>query len=214
MSKLPKRYTSDAIDVTYATGRCIHAAECVRGLPDVFDTQRRPWVQPDQAGADAVAEVVQRCPTGALHFERKDGGAGEAAPDQNTITVRPHGPLHVRGDVRLVTPEGEIYLSDTRIALCRCGQSLNKPFCDNAHKAAGFTDAGVFAGNEVEAGLTDGVLTIKLRTNGSLGVQGRCAVVSTDGAIMRTDNTALCRCGGSANKPFCDSTHKQIGFVS
>ena len=52
------RYTSADIDVTYDAKRCIHAAECVRGLPAVFDTQKRPWVQPDNANADAVAEVV------------------------------------------------------------------------------------------------------------------------------------------------------------
>ena len=217
MSNSPKRYTSEAIDVTYATERCIHAAECVRGLPAVFDTQQRPWVQPERAAADAVAAVVLRCPSGALHFERKDGGAPEVAPDHNVVAVQPDGPLYVSGNLRLVTPEGELYLSETRIALCRCGQSRNKPFCDNSHKAAGFADAGVFAGSEAAEGAADGAdgeLTIKLRTNGSLGVQGQCAVVSADGAVVRTDNTALCRCGGSANKPFCDGTHKRIGFTT
>ena len=74
-----KRYTSEAVDVTFDGARCIHAAECVRGLPAVFDTQKRPWIDPTQAGADAIVEVVLRCPSGALHFERKDGGAAEGS---------------------------------------------------------------------------------------------------------------------------------------
>ena len=60
MSSQPKRYTSDAIDVTFDTQRCIHAAECVRGLPAVFDTSQRPWIQPANAGADANATRGER----------------------------------------------------------------------------------------------------------------------------------------------------------
>ena len=77
MTDKVKTYWSDDIVVAYDAGRCIHAAECVRGLPGVFDTGKQPWIQPANAAADAVAEVVMRCPTGALHFERKDGGAAE-----------------------------------------------------------------------------------------------------------------------------------------
>ena len=78
MANKIRRYTSADIDVTYDVKRCIHAAECVRGLPAVFDTKKRPWVQPDKANADTVAEVILRCPSGALHYERKDGGAAES----------------------------------------------------------------------------------------------------------------------------------------
>ena len=87
MTEKIKSYWSDDLVVTYDAARCIHAAECVRGLPGVFDTGKRPWIQPGNAAADAVAEVVMRCPTGALHFERKDGGGTEQAPEQNTICL-------------------------------------------------------------------------------------------------------------------------------
>ena len=207
-----KRYTSEDIDVTFDTRRCIHAAECVRGLPAVFDSRRRPWIQPADAAADATAEVVLRCPSGALHFERKDGGAQETPPAKNTIRVRAGGPLHVRGNVRLVTPGGELFLQDTRMALCRCGQSKNKPFCDNSHKEAGFADPGRVAPNDVELAALAGELVIKLRQNGSLKVDGPCTLIGADGAIHRGTEMALCRCGGSANKPFCDATHRRIGF--
>ena len=72
-----RHYTSEAIDVSYDARRCIHAAECIRGLPAVFDTDRRPWILPTGASADAIAAVIENCPSGALHYTRRDGGARE-----------------------------------------------------------------------------------------------------------------------------------------
>lgn len=68
---MPERrtYTGRDVAVSFDAGLCRHAAECVRGLPEVFDTQRRPWILPDGAGADRVIEVVGRCPSGALRIE-------------------------------------------------------------------------------------------------------------------------------------------------
>ena len=144
-------YKSDDITVTYALKRCIHAAECVHGLPSVFDPNAKPWTQPGNATADAVAEVIHKCPTGALQYERHDGGPAEAIPDANTIEVVADGPLYVRGDITIQTADGTEVLKDTRIALCRCGASKNKPFCDNSHNAAGFTDAGAMGTTGLKA---------------------------------------------------------------
>jgi uncharacterized Fe-S cluster protein YjdI len=62
-------YETDAIRVTYDPGVCNHAAECVRGLPQVFDSKAQPWIQPQNADPNAVAEQVRRCPSGALQYE-------------------------------------------------------------------------------------------------------------------------------------------------
>src|SRR5439155_3271306 len=78
-------YANDAIEVTWEPAFCIHAADCLRGLPDVFDPMRRPWIEVDRASPDQIAEVVQRCPTGALHFRRLDGGPQEPEPEETTI---------------------------------------------------------------------------------------------------------------------------------
>ena len=80
MSGKTRRYEGNDIVVEYDARRCIHVAECVHGLPAVFEKDRRPWVDADGAAADRVAEVVIRCPTGALHFVRKDGGTDEPVP--------------------------------------------------------------------------------------------------------------------------------------
>ena len=137
-----RHYADDAIDITYDARRCIHAGECIRGLPAVFDTARRPWILPSGAGPDAIAAVIAKCPSGALHFTRRDGGPAETSPEHTTIVPTPGGPLHVRGRVQLLSADGGVIVEDVRLALCRCGRSHNKPFCDNSHRGTGFDDSG------------------------------------------------------------------------
>jgi uncharacterized Fe-S cluster protein YjdI len=134
-----RTYVGDAIEVEWEPRLCIHMRNCVRGLPEVFDPQARPWVRVEAADADAIAAAVETCPTGALHYRRLDGGAQEQAQEPATVDPRPNGPLFVRGRVRIVDPDGNVTREDTRVALCRCGGSENKPFCDGTHRKIGFT---------------------------------------------------------------------------
>ena len=133
----PREYRGEAIAVTFDSNRCIHVAECVRGLPAVFDRNARPWVQPNRGNADDIADVIQRCPSGALTYKRVTVGSEEQAEHPPRIIVIPNGPLYVRGDFEYPTSSGEPVRSP-RAALCRCGASANKPFCDNSHIEAGF----------------------------------------------------------------------------
>ena len=133
--KLPgvqREYRTDQIVVYWESQLCIHTARCLRGLPQVFDINRRPWITVDAASADQIAEVVARCPTSALRFERLDGGPQEQAPEQTTIQATPDGPLYVRGDLKIIDQDRSIRKLK-RAALCRCGHSRNKPFCDGSH---------------------------------------------------------------------------------
>lgn len=133
-----REYQGDGIVVTYELQRCIHAAECVKGLPEVFDPGRRPWIDATRSGADSVARAVERCPTGALTYRRTDGGREEATPAEARIETVPDGPVHVRGRVKIESPDGSVCWTGNRAALCRCGHSRNKPFCDNTHEDVGF----------------------------------------------------------------------------
>jgi uncharacterized Fe-S cluster protein YjdI len=133
-----REYRNERIVVRWEPRLCIHAGVCVRGLPEVFDPGARPWVAIDGATADRIAAVVAGCPTGALHAERLDGGLAEPVEPTPTIRVRPNGPLFVTGSVRLLDERGELIREDTRLALCRCGHSDNKPFCDGSHRRVGF----------------------------------------------------------------------------
>jgi len=133
----PREYRGESIAVTFDSLRCIHAEACVRGLPTVFDLNARPWVQLNRGNANEIADVVQQCPSGALTFKRVTFGAEERADEPPRIIVIPDGPLYVRGDFEYPTVTGE-QVRTSRAALCRCGDSANKPFCDNSHVAQGF----------------------------------------------------------------------------
>ncbi|MEZ4767298.1 MAG: CDGSH iron-sulfur domain-containing protein [Caldilineales bacterium] len=214
MTNLAKRYYGEDIDVTFEARRCVHVAECLRGAPKVFDTSRRPWIDPANEPADKIAAVVMRCPSGALKFERKDGGPGEEATEETVIWTPARNPLYIRGHFTLEVPGEAEPLHDTRATLCRCGASENKPFCDNAHRKTGFAADGELGENQARVAGGDAArLQIIPMANGPLRLRGDFRLVGGHGRTVYTGNRALlCRCGASNNKPFCDDSHEQIGF--
>ncbi|MET9346156.1 (4Fe-4S)-binding protein [Streptomyces termitum] len=128
-----KEYDGEGVTVTFEPRRCLHAAECVRGLPEVFDLSRRPWVLPDAAAPERVAEVIRRCPSGALRYRPADGTA-EPPDAPTTVRRSASGQLVVRGDLRVAGPDGE--RRETRVVLCGCGASGNQPYCDHSGPCA------------------------------------------------------------------------------
>jgi len=134
-----RAYEGKAITIFDNRAICCHAGHCVEDLPAVFRKEGKPWVDPDGAGETAVAALVARCPSGALSYESKKGGA-ETPASEPEIRVVPDGPYHVSGSVSLAGEQGLPAPDPKRFALCRCGASLNKPFCDGSHATAGFKD--------------------------------------------------------------------------
>ena len=152
-------YQTDAITVTFDPDVCTHSAVCLRTLPAVFDVRRRRWIRPELATAEAVADAVRKCPSGALRFRRPGepeltpaGPADETAADGTApadgatagitapvarVELRPDGPLFVAGPVVIVLPDGTEVRREGA-SLCRCGASATKPFCDGSHARAGF----------------------------------------------------------------------------
>jgi len=202
---------SDQVTIHFEGKRCIHSRHCVLGRPDVFvPNVPGEWIHPERASAEEVAALAQRCPSGAITYERHDGGKAEAPPLVNTVRVRENGPLAFNAQLRF--EDGSEAL---RATLCRCGQSKNKPFCDTSHVAAGFSATGEPATRESTVlAARDGVLNVRPEPNGPLRVEGNIEVVSGTGrTVDRMTKVAFCRCGNSANKPFCDGSHKRVGFI-
>ena len=198
--------------IRFDGGKCIHSRHCVLDRPDVFvPNVKGEWIHPDHATPEGVAEIAHNCPSGAITFERLDGGPNEAAPLVNIVKVRENGPLAFHADME-ITGHGPAL----RATLCRCGASKNKPFCDNSHLASGFKATGEPETQASQSLATrNGPLKIEPRPDGPLKVVGPLEVCSGTGrTVNRATENFFCRCGGSANKPFCDGTHRKNGFKS
>jgi CDGSH-type Zn-finger protein/uncharacterized Fe-S cluster protein YjdI len=203
------------LTLNFDTQRCIHARFCVTGAPQVFLANTPgAWLLPDAMDVDRVVEVAHACPSGAITYRRKDGHADEAAPPVNLVTVREAGPYAMRGALFIGgQPAG------FRATLCRCGASKNKPFCDGSHHDAAFDASGEPAtgvgGKPTDMlAVRDGPLVIEPQSDGPLAVRGNLEITSGTGRMVcRVTQAKLCRCGGSATKPFCDGTHARIGFT-
>ena len=143
MTKRLQAYEAPGITVTYDPNVCVHAAECVRGLPEVFDPTEQRWIRPERATPEQVEQAVARCPTGALRAIRPAGAEAPPAaqPVQVVVRLRAHGPLLVSGPVRIETEAGEVLLEADKAALCRCGGTGNPPFCDGSHAHRNFRPA-------------------------------------------------------------------------
>jgi uncharacterized Fe-S cluster protein YjdI len=135
--RFSKEYATDEIVVEWEPRLCFHSQNCVRSLPQVFDESRRPWIRLDAATADEVEAAIARCPSGALR-SRRIGAAPAERREPAQVCASADGPLLVSGGVRILDAEGAVLYEGERAALCRCGGSSNKPFCDGTHKKNGF----------------------------------------------------------------------------
>lgn len=219
-------------------------------------------------------------------------------PETPEIRIRANGPYKVRGGVPLTrtaqveteygepvgwVPDEPLDEADERYALCRCGQSRDKPFCDGSHKTNGFdgtetAERSTIASRRFEFPAGEGSISFDLATcqhagfcgdrftnwrkmareasdpvvrerlmqmvrlcpsgalemrleaggeqlepalpvsigvvrDGPLWVRGGIRIRSADGETYEVRNrVTLCRCGHSETKPFCDGTHKHVGF--
>jgi CDGSH-type Zn-finger protein/uncharacterized Fe-S cluster protein YjdI len=207
-------YPGKAIDVRFDGRLCMGVGECGRSEGPLFEGGREPWCVPDGVDVADVREIVERCPSGALTYVDKSG-TPEQAPAVNSCAVAPDGPLYFTGDLAIEGAPEDMPGLSFRAALCRCGASKNKPFCDNSHVEAGFKDTGAVGQKGPGLEHEGGELTISPRPDGPLLVTGNLTLRAGAGRVAwQGTRVPLCRCGASKNKPFCDGTHKEIGFKS
>ena len=128
-------------DVTILDNRgiCSHAAHCTTGRPVVWRSAIEPWIDADGAAKHEVIETIRKCPSGALSY-LEQGQLHNEYHDVAEIHVTRDGPYSVLGGIELWGVEFGEGASREHYALCRCGASRNKPFCDGSHWYAGFHD--------------------------------------------------------------------------
>ena len=143
-----KEYTNGEISVFWKRELCIHSANCLVGSPMVFNLRKRPWVDMNGGTSDEIIKTIDTCPTRALtyliHQREKVAVAKEPKKEdvQTTrIEILRDGPALIKGNFVILDPEKkELTPTTATAALCRCGASKKKPFCDGTHKKIGFKD--------------------------------------------------------------------------
>ncbi len=147
-----REYTNGEITVIWQPSKCIHATTCYRELIEVFNPRKRPWVNMNGAPTGEIIRIVNLCPTDALTFkwnkdisqEAKDQltGGNDTGKDKSGMTeikVMKDGPLVVKGDFKIVGSTGNELKKMKMASFCRCGNSMNMPFCDGTHRKVGFS---------------------------------------------------------------------------
>lgn len=132
-----KQYSSDNLTIYWNPDKCIHAGKCVLGLPQVFDRGKRPWINLHGATEVDIMKVIDQCPSGALSYRKEEQPGKKSAQ----IQVTKNGPLRVEGICRLIDRDGKDLAKKGPFALCRCGASKNKPFCDGSHQGISFDNS-------------------------------------------------------------------------
>jgi len=132
-------YQKGELTVHWEPATCIHSEKCWRGLPDVFKPKDKPWVQVENATAQTIMDQVDQCPSGALSYTYK-GKENQNQGERTEIEVASGGPYLVKSEVEIIHPDGKRESRDKVTALCRCGASKNKPYCDGTHRTIGFSD--------------------------------------------------------------------------
>lgn len=139
MKDITKKYTNGEITVVWKPATCIHSAICIKGLPGVFDSRKRPWITLEGASTAEITAQIDKCPSGALSYFRN----GEEAENKSTeaesiVEVAVNGPLLVYGNITVKDRDGNETKKNKVTAFCRCGASSNKPYCDGTHRKIGF----------------------------------------------------------------------------
>jgi len=215
MSENKTKYPGEKISVEWDSRLCIHIGECGYSEGDLFVGGRDPWCKPDLTSVEDVVDIVKRCPTGAITFESADGSVVETTDSENTVTVSYQGPYFVRGDLEIEGVDDDMPGVKYRAALCRCGASKKKPFCDNSHEEIGFKDYAAIGEKGEALETTGGKLKITQVKDGPIILSGNVVLLAGSGRVAWSGKkTALCRCGASKNKPFCDGSHSEAGFKS
>ncbi|MCH7973403.1 MAG: (4Fe-4S)-binding protein [Bacteroidetes bacterium] len=138
MSKEIQNYKKNELGISYDPNICTHSANCMNGFPEIFNIEKEPWVNLDSAKKEKLTEAVKNCPSGALKIIDDTAQAVEEAGEIVKIDVMSKGPLLVKGRFKITDHNGNVLETKDKVALCRCGSSKNKPFCDGTHSKIDF----------------------------------------------------------------------------
>jgi len=143
---------------------------------------------------------------------QKTQGAPRLLEVPNEVLITNGGPLQITGNITLVHEDGRVQYAN-HLSLCRCGHSRSKPVCDDQHVDMEFLHSGkIYEVSEVAASKRPSKITVSCIKDGPITFRGRIRLHNQFRQECVKIRGSLCRCGQSANKPFCDGSHERVGF--
>ena len=146
MQKETLKYTNNEATVVWKPKVCIHSTICWKGLIEVFNPKEKPWIKMQDASTERIIEQVRKCPSGALSYYLNAEAAADQPGDKTIaesasimkVQVTTNGPYLIKSECLIVHSDGREETKTGTVALCRCGASENKPYCDGSHRKIGF----------------------------------------------------------------------------
>jgi uncharacterized Fe-S cluster protein YjdI/CDGSH-type Zn-finger protein len=141
-----KTYTNNDITVTWQPSKCVHSAVCFKGLPRVFNPNKKPWITLSNSDTARIIKQIDQCPSGAISYVKNhetENSVSHEAHQEGLIKIKvtPAGPLLIQGNFLLERDENTALINSKITAFCRCGHSKNKPYCDGSHRNIEFDNA-------------------------------------------------------------------------
>lgn len=168
--------------------------------PSVPEPAAKPSVSTDEKALDRW-----------FHKQRGNKRVPKRLDVANELLVTPGGPLKMTGNITLIDEDGSVTHSNN-LSLCRCGASNSKPICDDQHLEIEFFDGGAIGQLSDWMPVTrPQTITVTCVKNGPLKFRGYLRIHNKKGQECITMNGALCRCGKSSKKPFCDNKQQCSG---
>lgn len=163
---------------------------------------------PEQEKLTTSAKALDRW----FRERQKHQGAPRLLEVPNEALVSNGGPLQLTGNITLIGEDGSVQYAN-HLTLCRCGASNSKPTCDEQHLEREFLHTGKMTDvSEIQASQRASKITISCIKDGPITFRGRLRLHNQFGQECVKLRGSLCRCGHSANKPFCDGSHERVGF--
>ncbi|MBT8265189.1 MAG: (4Fe-4S)-binding protein [Bacteroidia bacterium] len=133
-----KKYSNGDLTVIWKPKLCIHAGECVKRLPKVYNPEEKPWIKAENASEAALKTQIDACPSGALTYKSQNETQNDQIMKDIKVEVLENGPLLIHGTLEVKKPNGDSEMKSKATAFCRCGASSNKPYCDGEHRKIDF----------------------------------------------------------------------------
>jgi uncharacterized Fe-S cluster protein YjdI len=128
-----KKYSSEELTIIWKPSLCAHSKLCWKNLPEVFNPRERPWIKTGSTETKKITDQIDKCPSGALSYTHNNQ-KNTTMENQTKIEIAANGPILIQGTIEIKHADGRIEVKEKSCALCRCGHSANKPFCDGSHR--------------------------------------------------------------------------------